>query len=480
MATTAPAPVDLTALAERFRGEILIPGSPGYEEHRRVWNGSIDRRPAVIARCAGVADVLTAVGFARESGLTVAVRSGGHSFPGLSTCDDGLVIDLSPMRGVRVSPDRRTVRAQAGVLLGDLDHETQAFGKAVPSGIVTHTGIAGLTLGGGIGWLTRAHGLTIDHLRSVDVVTAGGELVRASAEENPDLFWGVRGGGGNFGIVTEFEYDLVDVGPTVLAGPIFWPVEETSKVLRFYRDWIADAPEDLMTIVVHRRAPALPVIPSDLHGRHVTAVMACWAGSVDDGERVVEPLRRLGSPLLDLCRPKPFVTHQATFDPSFQHGWHYYVRSRDLGPLDDELIDIFARHAGQIRSPLSSFNYFHVGDGAASRADGDASAFPGRGAMHTLNINGNAATAEEHAAEREWVHRFYDELEPYGVGVYTNFLMAEGEDRVRRAYGAEKYRRLQEVKARWDPENLFHLNQNVVPAAAGDGVSRAPGVRTAG
>jgi FAD/FMN-containing dehydrogenase len=464
MATTTVTPADLAGLTAGFRGEVLLPGDPGYEQHRRVWNGAIDRRPAVIARCAGVADVIASLRLARETGLTVAVRGGGHSFPGHSTCDDGIVLDLSPMRGTRVDLRARTVRAQAGVLLGELDRETQAFGTAVPSGIVTHTGIAGLTLGGGIGWLTRRHGLTIDQLVSVDVVTADGDLVHASEEENHDLFWGVRGGGGNFGVVTEFEYRLVDVGPTVLAGPIFWPVEQTVPVLRFYREWIADAPEDLGTITVHRRAPALPTVPTELHGRHVTAVVVCWAGDPDDGERYVAPLRRVGTPLLDLCRPKPFVTHQATFDLSFPHGWHYYFRSCDLGPLTDEVIDLFAEHAARVRSPVSSFGNFHVGGGAPARVDDDATAFSGRHATHTVNINGNAMTAGEHEAEREWVHQLWDALEPHGVGAYTNFLMTEGEGRVRRAYGEEKYRRLQGLKTRYDPGNLFHLNQNIVPA----------------
>ena len=248
-------------LAAAFRGEVIRPGSPSYNDHRKVWNGSIDRRPGLIARCAGVADIIAAVKLARRAGLRVAVRSGGHSFPGLSVCDDGLVIDLSLMKGIRVDPYTRTARAQAGVLLGDLDRETQAFGLAVPAGIVTHTGLAGLTLGGGIGWLMRKFGLTIDQLLSVDLITADGEFVKASEKENADLFWGVRGGGGNFGIVTDFEFRLNAVGPIVLAGPIFWPMEESPRLLRFYRDWIASAPDELMTIVLHRKAPSLPFIP---------------------------------------------------------------------------------------------------------------------------------------------------------------------------------------------------------------------------
>src|SRR5690242_16103443 len=309
MATVAPGPaLDSAALADLargFRGELVRPGDAGYDDHRRVWNASVERSPALIARCAGVADVIAAVRFARRTGLEVAVRSGRHSFPGLSICDDGLVIDLGQMKGVRVDPEARTARAQAGVLLGELDRETQAFGMAVPAGIVTHTGIAGLTLGGGIGWLQRKLGLTIDQLLSVDLVTADGELVRASADENPDLFWGVRGGGGNFGIVTEFEYRLNPLGPVVLAGPIFWAMEDSPQVLRCYRDWITDIPDEMQTIVIHRKAPTAPYRPPELHGKPVVAVGVCYAGPVEDGEKLVRPLREFGSTVLDLCTAKP-------------------------------------------------------------------------------------------------------------------------------------------------------------------------------
>ena len=278
---------DATEIDETvFRGEVVSPADPGYDVHRKIWNGSFDKHPAVIVRCAGVSDVIAAVKFGRTSGLPVAVRSGGHSFPGLSVADDALMIDLSPMKGVRVDPEKRTARVQAGVLLGELDRETQAFGLAVPSGIVTHTGVAGLTLGGGIGWIMRKHGLSIDQLVSVDLVTADGEFVKASADENADLFWGVRGGGGNFGIVTEFEFRCVPLGTQVLAGPIFWPMEQSGEVLRFYRDWVADAPDELMTIVIHRKAPPLPFVPAELHGKPVVMVIPCWVGRHRGGREV--------------------------------------------------------------------------------------------------------------------------------------------------------------------------------------------------
>jgi hypothetical protein len=452
----------LSQLERAFRGQVIVPADAAYDEHRRVWNASIDRSPALIARCAGVADVIAAVRYAHEAGCPVAVRGGGHSFPGLSVCDGGIVIDLSLMKGVRVDPERRTVRAQAGVLLGELDRETQAFGMAVPAGIVTHTGLAGLTLGGGIGWLMRKYGLTIDQLLEADVVTASGEFVKASATENAELFWGLRGGGGNFGIVTEFEFRLNPVGPVVLAGPIIWPMERSPKVLRFYREWITGAPDELTTIVIHRRAPALPYIPTALHGRHVVMVVCCYAGDIDEGERLLRPLRRFERPVADDCKPKPFVEHQAMFDPAFPHGWWYYFRSCDVAGLDDVVIDTTVDHALRIASPLTGFPIFQLG-GAVARVGEEETAFSGRSAGHTFNINGTTATGEGFEQERAWARGLWSALEPYHLGVYTNFLMDEGPERVRKAYGDQKYSRLVALKQRWDPQNLFRLNQNISP-----------------
>jgi len=352
---------------------------------------------------------------------------------------------------------------QAGVTLGELDRETQAFGMAVPAGIVTTTGVAGLTLGGGIGWLTRKYGLTIDQLLSVDMVTATGDFVKTSATENADLFWGIRGGGGNFGIVTDFEFRLNPVGPQVLAGAIFWPMSESPGLMRFYRDWIAEAPNDLTTIVVHRKAPALPVIPQELHGAPVVAVAACWAGDIEEGERVLRPLKQFGQPVLDVCVPKPFVTHQSMFDPSFQRGWHYYFRSCDIASVSDAVMDVGLKYGEAIQSPITSFAMFQLG-GAMRDVGDDETAFNGRSSGHTVNINGNATTADAFPAERDWVRSFWSELEPHNVGAYVNFLMDEGEERVRRSYGPEKYRRLQLLKRQWDPDNFFRLNQNIAPA----------------
>ena len=445
-----------------FRGSIVGPADAEYDVRRALWNGSIDRRPAVILRCAGVSDVIAAVKHARETGLPVAVRSGGHSFPGLSVADDALVIDLTSMKGVRVDPEARTARVQAGVLLGELDKETQAFGLAVPSGIVTHTGVAGLTLGGGIGWIMRKHGLSIDQLVSVDLVTADGEFVKASADENAELFWGVRGGGGNFGIVTEFEFRCVPLGTQVLAGPIMWPMHRSGEVLRFYRDWIAEAPDELMTILLHRKAPPLPIIPADLHGQPVVMVVCCWIGDPEEGERVLRPLRNFGSPVADACVAKPYLAHQAMLDPSFPPGRWYYFKSCDIAELTDEVIDLTVERSLQIESPLTSFPIWQMG-GAVSRVGDDETAFGGRTAGFTYNIGACTATAAGFDEEREWVRSFWSALEPWHEGVYVNFLGDEGSERVRDSYGAAKYDRLRALKREVDPDNFFRLNQNIPP-----------------
>src|ERR671934_349179 len=461
MATATQPKLEETAVLEletSLRGELVRPGDSSYDDHRRIWNGSIDRRPALIVRCTGVADVIAAVRFARQTGIDVAVRSGGHSFPGLSVADDALLIDLGQMKGIRVDPHARTARAQAGVLLGELDRETQQFGLSVPAGIVTHTGLAGLTLGGGIGWLMRKYGLTVDQLVSVDVITADGAFVTASEDEHPDLFWGVRGGGGNFGIVTEFEFRLNPLGPIVVAGPIFWPMEDSPEVLRFYRDWIADAPDELMTIVVNRKAPPLPFVPEAYHGKPVVIVVCCYAGPVEEGEKVVRPMKEFGAPILDLCVPKPFVTHQAMFDPSFPHFRWYYFKACDVAELTDDIIDITVEHSLRIESPFTAFPIWQMGGAVASVGE-DETAFSGRNAGFTYNIGACTEGPDGFEDEREWVRTFWSALEPYHMGVYVNFLGDEGQDRVREAYGAEKYDRLRELKRKYDPDNFFRINR---------------------
>jgi FAD/FMN-containing dehydrogenase len=452
----------LRELSASFRGTLIARGDPGYDEQRRVWNGSIDRSPALIARCRGAEDVAATLRFARQTGLPTAVRSGGHSFPGLSVCDDGIVVDLGLMKAIEIDSEARTARVQAGVLLGELDAATQEHGLAVPAGIVTHTGVAGLTLGGGIGWIMRKHGLTIDQLLSVDVVTAEGELLRASEDENADLFWGVRGGGGNFGIVTEFRFRLNPLGPIVLAGPIFWRMEDAPELLRFYRDWISSTPDELMTIVILRKAPPLDFVPRELHGEPVISVVCCYAGAVEQGEEVVRPMKSFASPVLDLCVPKPFLEHQAMFDPSFPHHRWYYNRACDVADLSDEVIDITVEHSLRIRSPLTTFPIWQLG-GAVARVSRDETAYDTRGAGHAFNITASTESAEGFDEEREWARAFWSALEPFHTSVYVNFLGEEGEERVRQAYGAGKYDRLKALKRKYDPDNLFRLNQNIPP-----------------
>jgi FAD/FMN-containing dehydrogenase len=460
---SAPIPsASVDALDASIGGQVIRPRDRVYEEHRRVWNGVHDRNPALIVRCSEVADVSAALSFAQEHGLLTAVRGGGHSFPGHSTCDGGIVIDLRPMNGIRVDPDARTARVEAGVLLGELDLETQRFGLAVPAGVVSHTGIAGLTLGGGTGWQQRKYGLSIDNLLSVDLLTADSDQVTASQDENADLFWGVRGGGGNFGIVTSFKFLMNPIGPQVMAGPVFWSMEDTARVLRFYRDWIAECPDELTTIVFQRKLPDLPTVPRDLVGVRVVGVVACYTGPVETGKKVLRPLKAFGSPLLDLCEPKPFVVHQTMFDQSYRHGCWYYVRSCDVAELSDEMIDIAVEYGNQINSPMSSLALWQMG-GAVARVAENETAFHGRKAGFTFNINGNTETAKGFADEREWARSYWSALAPYHTSVYVNFLMDEGEDRVRGAYGPEKYDRLKALKRRYDPANLFRLNQNITP-----------------
>ena len=358
------------------------------------------------------------------------------------------------MRGIRVDPVARTVRAQAGVLLGELDRETQEFGLAVPAGIVTHTGLAGLTLGGGIGWIMRKYGLTIDQLLSVDMVTADGEFVRASEDENADLFWGVRGGGGNFGIVTDFEFRLNPLGPEVVAGPVFWAMQDAPEVLRFYRDWIDGCPDELMTIVIQRLLPALPVVPPELVGERVLGIVVCWSGDVEEGERFVRPLKEFGSPLLDLCVPKPFLAHQRMLDPSFRHGWWYYVRSCDVAALSDEVIDVVVDYGRRISSPISSLALWQMG-GAVARVGEDETAFNGRNAGFTFNINGNSLSAEGFDAQRQWARDYWTALSPHHTSVYVNFLMEEGEERVRAGLRTGQVRPAEGGEATVRPDQLL-------------------------
>ena len=468
MATRTPISAAPTIEVERLRagvrGPVILPADPGYDAARAIWNGAIDRRPACIARCTGVADVVAAVGFARERDLLVAVRSGGHGVGGHALCEGGLVIDLSPMKGIRVDPVARTARAEAGVLWGELDRETQLHGLATVGGIVTHTGIAGLTLGGGIGWLMRKHGATVDNLVSVDLVTADGAVLTASEDRNPDLFWGVRGGGGNFGIVTSFEYRLHPVGPIVLAGPVFHPLEDAPAVLRFYREFVAAARDELTTIFELSVAPPLPFLPEEVHGKPIVMVGACYAGSPSVGAEVVRPLKQFGRPIIDLLEPKPYTALQSMFDPLVPHGWHRYWKSVELPPLTDDAIDTLVEHSSALTSPKSYCIVFQLG-GALARVGEEETAFSQRYAAHNVNINA-VWTEDDPEGERHvaWARDFFSVMQPHaGERVYLNFLGDEGADRVRQAYGARQYDRLAELKRAYDPTNFFRRNQNIEP-----------------
>ncbi|MBA3808836.1 MAG: FAD-dependent oxidoreductase [Solirubrobacterales bacterium] len=411
-----------------------------------------------------MAPVLRAVEFARSEQLQVAVRSGAHSIPGFSTCDDGLVIDLSALKGVNVDPDAKTARAQPGLKWAEFDHETQAFGLAVTGGLVSSTGLAGFTLGGGLGWLVRKHGMACDNLLSADLVTADGRLVHASAEENSELFWGLRGGGGNFGVVTSLEYQLHDVGPTVIGGPVFYPGENAAEILRFYRDWAPQLPDELTTFISLLTAPPAPFIPEEWHGKPLIGVISCYAGPLEQGLRAVEPLRSLADPVADLLGPIPYVALQGLVDALYPKGTRAYMKAGYVRELDDHAIETLTRYHQGATSPRSEIHLHHFG-GAVARVPEDQSAYGERHAPYILNMLAMDSETEGFQRHIDWAQQLYAEIEPSLTGgSYINFLSAEGEQRVQAAYGPEKFARLQALKDEYDPTNLFQLNQNIPPS----------------
>jgi FAD/FMN-containing dehydrogenase len=408
--------------------------------------------------------VVAAVRLARDRDLEIAIRGGGHNVAGTAVCDDGFVIDLSAMRAVRVDPAGRRVWVQGGALWGDVDRETQSHGLATTGGIVSHTGVAGLTLGGGVGWLMRKHGLTVDNLLACEVVTADGTVLRASEDEHAELFWALRGGGGNFGVVTWFEFRLHSVGPAVLAGPIIWDATDAREVLRFYRDFVRDAPDELGTVVRFGPAPPLPGIPRHLHWRPVVMVGTCYAGPIEDGEQVLRPLRASRAPLLDLAAPTPYAGFQSVLDSTVVHGWNYYWKSSHLPELRDALVDVIAEHAFRCSSPRSYVAMFHL-KGAVSRVAEAATSFGHRQASHAITLDGVWRPGEDFGdRDTAWAKGFFAALGPFREGVYVNFLGGgEDRDRVREAYGDSVYDRLVAVKTTYDPDNVFHHNQNIRP-----------------
>ncbi|MDT8323335.1 MAG: FAD-binding oxidoreductase [Bacteroidota bacterium] len=452
----------IEAFAATVRGEILTSADDSYDEHRSIWNAMIDRRPGLIVRCAGCADVIRAVHFAREHGLLTTVRGAGHNIAGNSLSDGGMLIDLSPMKSVRIAPQSLTARVEPGVTLGEFDREAQQFGLATPVGINSTTGIAGLTLGGGFGWLSRKWGLTADNLISADVVTAEGELVTASASENADLFWGLCGGGGNFGIVTSFEFAMHRFGPEVLSGLIVHPLKDAPAVLRYYREFAAAAPDDLSVWVVMRKAPPLPFLPPEVHGTEVLILAVLYSGAIPEGERILQPLRDFGSPHADVIGPHDYCGFQSAFDPLLTPGMRNYWKSNDFTQLDDGLLDVVVDAIPRLPSDHTEVFIAQMG-GATSRVPADATAYHHRDARFILNVHGRWEDAKDDNACVSWCRELFDASAPFATGgVYVNFMTEEEGYRVRDAYGAG-YDRLVALKNKYDPQNFFRSNQNIQP-----------------
>ena len=461
-AVAVPAGGALAGVRRQVRGAVLAPGDAGYDDVRRVFNGRVDRRPAAVVRCAGTADVLAALRFARDEGLPLAVRGGGHSAAGHGVCDGGVVIDLSPLKGVRVDPARRTVRAQAGLTWSELDHETQAFGVATTGARISSTGIAGVTLGGGYGWLMRRHGLAVDNLLSADLVTADGRRVTASERENPELFWGLRGGGGNFGIVTELEYRVHPVGPRVTGGMAFYPAARAGQVLRFYRGWMADAPDDLCALCNLLLLPPAPFVPPHLVGAPVAAIAVCHAGAAEDARRDLAPLAELGEPLIDRIAPMPYARLQRMYDAAGVFGRHSYGRSGHLPALPDAVVDALAARGPGVESPFSIVMVSSLG-GAVARVGDDETAFGGRRTAFDVAVTAVWEGPTGAARHTGWADELWRAVGPFTTGVYVNELGDEGPARVRQAYTPRAWDRLAALKAAWDPANVFRINQNIPP-----------------
>ena len=453
--------VQADALRQRVRGEVIAEADASYDDARRVWNGIIDRRPALVVRCTGNADVIAAIAFAREQGLPVSVRGGGHNVAGTAVAEGGVVLDLGPMRNVSVDLERTTVRAGGGARLGDVDHETQAFALATPFGVVSRTGIAGLTLHGGMGFLTRRLGLSSDNLVAADVVTADGKLVHADAERNSDLLWALRGGGGNFGAVTSFEYKLHPVGPEVFMAITFYPAEAAGDGLRVFRDVMANGPEELMGVALYWTAPAEQPFPPEWHGKPVFILAACWSGPLDEAEAAVKPLREVTTPVADLSSPMPFVVAQSLFDPEYPDGRRYYWKSIYLSEIGDAETELLDRYAATRPSLLSSIDVWALG-GAMRREPEGGSAFAKRDAPFLLGVESNWEDAADDEQNIDWTRRLVDEASALSPGgTYLNFpgFVEEGEQLLRDTYGAN-YDRLREVKAKYDPDNVFRNNLN--------------------
>ena len=453
---------ELETLRRELCGHVCLRGDPGYEEARSIWNAMIDRFPDIVVRCAKAEDVIRAVRFATANNLAIAVRGGGHNIAGNAIGDGGLLIDLSPMKAVQVDQKSRRVQVGPGATLGDIDRATQAFGLAVPTGINSTTGIAGLTLGGGFGWLTRPFGMTIDNLISADVVTAKGQLVPVSATENSDLFWAIRGGGGNFGVVTRFEFQLHPVGPEVFSGLIIHPFDRARELLAEYRSIAVEASDQLTIWTVMRKAPSLPFIPADWHGREVLIFAVCFVGSMADGERAAAPLRQLGKPIADVLGPHSFVAWQSAFDPLLTPGARNYWKTHDFAELPDGAIDAIVKGVSHLPGPECELFIAQVG-GAMSRVSFTSTAYPHRGAHFIMNVHTRWREAKQDSGCIIWARELFNATASFATGSgYVNFVPSDEPERIEMIYGMN-YRRLGEVKRRWDPENMFRFNQNIKP-----------------
>jgi hypothetical protein len=458
------AQTSIEELRSRMRGPVFYPSDEGYDQARAIWNAQIDKRPAAVARCSGTADIIAALKFAREAQLPLSIRAGGHNIGGTALVDDGVVIDVSHLKGVHVDLQSETVRIQPGVLLGDIDRETLAFGRAVPNGFVSQTGMSGLTLGGGFGWITRKFGLTSDHLVSADVVTADGDVVRASEKENADLFWGIRGGGGNFGIVASWQFRMQKLNPTVVAGMVAHQRADAEKVVSFYREFSANASNDLTCVLLLRIAPPAPFLPTEIHGKPIVAIVVNHAGPPDQAEKDLKPLKEFGSPVADTIMPKPYTVHQAALDGTQPPGRLYYWKSDFLPGVTDAAQETILKQTEEMPSPESGLIVFQLGGEAARMPDDSAAA--NREAPYIMNLAGSCIDPAKFEATRSWARDTWSAMRPHSTQtVYVNFLTPdEGDDRTLEAYGKEKYDRLAALKAKYDPQNVFRVNRNVQPA----------------
>jgi FAD/FMN-containing dehydrogenase len=451
-------------LRERVRGTVIASGDEGYEQARKVYNAMIDRRPRVVVQCANAGDVMAAVAFARENRLDLAVRGGSHSVPGFGTCDDGVVVDLSAMRGVRVDPVAQTARAEGGATWGDFNAATYPFGLATTGGIISTTGVGGLTLGGGIGYLTRGLGLSCDNLVSADVVTADSRLLVASEKENEDLFWAIRGGGGNFGVVTSFEFRLSPV-KDIYGGPIFFELDRAGDVLRFFREFITDAPEQLGGFPAFQIAPPLPFIPADRHGEPFVAIVACWAGALDEGEKAVQPFRDVAPIVAEHVGPMPYPALNSAFDGLVPPGLQHYWKANFNSELTDEAIEAHLVHGPRLPAVNSTVHIYPI-NGASHRVAPDETAFAYRDAKFATVIAGMWPDPARNDANIQWVRDYYDATAPHSeAGGYVNFMADDDQERIRANYKGN-YDRLVDAKRKYDPDNLFHHNQNIKPSSA--------------